>query len=198
MSEFEKNAPSDPIQRFQEWYKAASKIDKIDVDAIALATCSEDAIPSCRILYFRRLIGTSFCFFTNYLSHKGQDLGLNQWASAVFLWHMMGRQVRVEGKVRKLTAEESDEYFYQRALESQLSAATSKQSEGLSSYQKFLDEIEEKRAESQGKVKRPAHWGGYAIEPKKIEFWQMGDHRRHLRELYVRDGSKWQTSLLYP
>ncbi len=185
-----------PIDRFQAWYTLAKKSNLVDVDAMALATCSEDAIPSCRILYFRRLIDSSFCFFTNYLSHKGEDLGLNPWACGVFLWHMVGRQVRVEGPVRKLNPEESDDYFYKRAVESQLSAATSKQSRELESTQKFLDEIEAKRLE--GKITRPAHWGGYAIDAKKIEFWEQGEHRRHLRELFTRDGNSWNKTLLYP
>lgn len=192
------NPTENPIDRFQAWYAEAQLSDKVDADAIALATSSEDAIPSCRILYFRRLIGSSFCFFTNYLSHKGEDLGLNPWASGVFLWHMLGRQVRVEGPVRKLSPEESDEYFRKRALESQLSAATSKQSRELESYQKFLNEIEEKRRESGASVERPAHWGGYGIDPQKIEFWQQGEHRRHIRELYTRAGNSWNKTLLYP
>jgi pyridoxamine 5'-phosphate oxidase len=187
-----------PIERFQEWYKIAQKSDKIDVDAMALATCSEDAMPSCRILYFRRLLGSSFCFFTNYLSHKGEDLGLNQRAEGVFLWHMIGRQVRIEGPVRKLDPKDSDDYFYNRGVESQLSAATSKQSRELESYQKFLDEVEATRKDCGGKVTRPGHWGGYAIDPKKIEFWTQGEHRRHLRELYTRDGDSWRMTLLYP
>lgn len=188
----------DPLALFQTWYREAAKSDKVDVDAMALATCSEDAIPSCRILYYRRLIGTSFCFFTNYLSHKGQDLGLNPWASAVFLWHMVGRQVRVEGPVRKLTAAESDEYFSQRSIESQLSAAASKQSQELSSYQKFLAEVEESRKKFGDKIERPAHWGGYGIDAQKIEFWQAGEHRRHQREIFIRTGDDWKSSHLYP
>ncbi|MEZ4814657.1 MAG: pyridoxamine 5'-phosphate oxidase family protein [Bdellovibrionota bacterium] len=94
------NPSDDPIERFQEWYLEAQNSEMVDADAMALATCSEDAIPSCRILYFRRLMGSSFCFFTNYLSHKGEDLGLNPWASGVFLWHMLGRQVRVEARLK--------------------------------------------------------------------------------------------------
>jgi pyridoxamine 5'-phosphate oxidase len=187
---------SDPIARFQEWYKEAKASDKVDADAMALATCSEDAIPSCRILYFRRLAGTSFCFFTNYLSHKGQDLGLNPWACAVFLWHMIGKQVRIEGKVRKLSAAESDEYFYKRPPESQLSSAVSKQSQPLKDFQIYLDEIETTR--KAGKLERPPHWGGYAIDVQKIEFWQAGEHRRHHRDLYVRKDASWEKSLLYP
>jgi len=188
----------DPIVRFQEWYLEAQRSDKVDPDAMALATCSEDAVPSCRILYFRKLIGTSFCFFTNYLSHKGQDLGLNQWASGVFLWHMIGKQLRVEGRVHKLTPEESDAYFNKRPHESKLSAITSKQSQELESYQKFLDEIEKNKRSLGENLERPKHWGGYGIEAKKIEFWQKGEHRRHLRELYIRDDDQWKMTLLYP
>lgn len=187
-----------PVERFKTWYELAKASEKVDEDAVALATCSEDAMPSCRILYFRQLIGTSFCFFTNYLSHKGEDLGLNPRAEMVFLWHMLGKQVRVEGPVRKLNPEESDAYFYQRALESQLSAATSQQSRKLDNYEKLLKEIEAKRQECGGKPSRPPHWGGYAIDPQKIEFWTQGDHRRHLRELFTRNGDSWDLQLLYP
>lgn len=192
------NPSDDPIERFQEWYLEAQNSEMVDADAMALATCSEDAIPSCRILYFRRLMGSSFCFFTNYLSHKGEDLGLNPWASGLFLWHMLGRQVRVEGPVKKLSPEDSDAYFNQRAFESQLSAATSRQSRELESYSKFLSEIEENRMKFGTKISRPAHWGGYAIEAKKIEFWQQGEHRRHKRELYTQSANVWQKTLLYP
>lgn len=187
-----------PIERFKAWYEEVKTSPEVDVDAMALATCSEDAMPSCRILYFRRLIGSSFCFFTNYLSHKGEDLGLNQRAEGVFLWHMVGRQVRVEGPVRKLDPKDSDDYFYKREIESQLSAIASKQSRELESYQKFLDEVEAKRKECGGKPQRPSSWGGYAIDAKKIEFWTEGEHRRHLREVFVRDGESWKMTLLYP
>ncbi len=194
----------DPIQRFQEWYGEAKKAKEVDVDAIALATASLDGVPSCRVVYYRCLVGTSFCFFTNYSSHKGHDLEQNARASAVFLWHMIGLQVRVEGPVTRLIPTDSDAYFEQRALESQLSAATSKQSQNLTSYQRFLDEIEAKRSSEakdiheNGKIKRPDNWGGYGIEAQKIEFWQSKEHRRHLREVYVRDGAQWKSELLYP
>lgn len=97
-----------------------------------------------------------------------------------------------------LNPEESDAYFYKRAIESQLSAATSKQSQKLSSYQKFLDEIEENRKKFGNKITRPAHWGGYGLIPERIEFWEEQQHRRHKRECYTKEKGIWVKKLLYP
>ena len=189
---------STPIDRFQEWYKEAKASDKVDEDAIALATSSPNGQPSLRILYFRQLIDEKFCFFTNYPGRKGQDLSQNPRAAIVFLWNMIGKQVNIEGECSPLSPEESDDYFYKRAIESQLSAATSKQSQKLSSYQKYLNEIEENRKIFRNKVPRPAHWGGYGLTPHRIEFWEQGEHRRHKRECYKKEKGLWIKELLYP
>ena len=189
---------STPIERFESWYKEAQASDKVDADAVALATSTPNGHPSLRILYFRQLIGEKFCFFTNYQGRKGQNLSQNPRAAIVFLWNMIGKQVNVEGECFPLSPEESDAYFYKRAFESQLSAATSKQSQKLSSYQKFLDEIEENRKKFGNKITRPAHWGGYGLIPERIEFWEEQQHRRHKRECYKKEKGIWVKELLYP
>jgi len=189
---------NDPIGLWLTWYREAQDSLQVDADAMALSTCTQTAYPSVRILYFRRLIEGKFCFFTNYTSHKGKDLADNPRAAAVFLWHPLGRQVNLEGNIEKLNARDSDDYFYKRSFESQLSAATSKQSQKLGAYQDFLDEIEANRKKFGDKVSRPGHWGGYALDPQSIEFWQQGEHRRHQREVYLKTSQGWDKELLYP
>ena len=191
-------SPAVPINKFEEWYQRARQKLGVDADAMAVATSTSHGAPSIRILYFRGMHEEKFYFYTNYQSRKGKNLEENPQAAVVFLWHTMGLQVNLEGPVTKITPAESDLYFYHRSLESQLSAAASKQSRPLESYGSYLAEIESLRASTAGKPVRPSHWGGYALEARRIEFWTMREHRRHEREAFLRAKDQWTREWLYP
>jgi pyridoxamine 5'-phosphate oxidase len=186
------------IEQFEDWYSQAKACKSTDEDAIALSTSPNDLQPNVRIVYFRKRIGLSFCFFSNYLSAKGQEMSANPQAAIVFLWHMMDKQLRIRGTIKPLNDLESEAYFNQRSYESRLSAATSKQSQRLPTFEKFLEEVEEMRKKHPTQVPRPPHWGGYALEAKEIEFWQAGEHRRHKRERFILKNNLWIKDLLYP
>lgn len=141
-----------------------------------------------------------FVFFTNYESRKGRELAENPRAALVMYWPALDRQVRVTGRVRKVTAAESDAYFYSRPVGSRYSAAVSKQSAVIESRDTLERDLRElKKQYGEDGPPRPEHWGGYRVQPDEIEFWQQGEHRLHDRLLYLRhrDGS-WKMDRLSP
>lgn len=169
--------------------------------AMTLATL-RDGRPHARIVLFKGADARGFRFFTNYDSAKGGDLAANAWAALCFHWKTLhaGVQVRVEGRVEKLSAPESDAYFATRARGSQLGAWASLQSRPLSDRAEFEARYAEAERRYAGRdVPRPPHWGGYVVEPDRIEFWYGADFRLHERQLYVRDAAgQWSRGMLYP
>ena len=196
----EKDAHTDPITQFTIWFDEALKSQLLDANAMTLATASAKGEPSARTVLLKGADQHGFVFYTNYNSAKGRDLAANPRASLLFFWSELERQVRINGAIAKTTADESDQYFQSRPVESQIGASISNQSQPIadrSILEKKYEELAAKYVDA--KVPRPASWGGYRLTPDAIEFWQGRKSRLHDRLLYTRqaDGS-WSRSRLAP
>lgn len=195
----EQSIHSDPIVQFRRWYESASANVPLH-SAMALATVSDEGVPSMRMVLLKGVDEEGFVFYTNYVSRKGRELARNPRAALLFHWQVMERQVRIEGMVERVSDAESDAYFRTRPRESQISAIASPQSEYIASredLERMHGEIEKKFGK--GEIPRPAHWGGYRLKPIRIEFWQGREARLHDRIVYERQsGGKWIMSRLAP
>ncbi len=161
-------------------------------EAMALATSTRDGRPSVRMVLHRGFVRGGFAFYTNYNSRKAAELLENPRAAAVFHWPLIERQVRIEGRVQKLTRAESDRYFQSRPRESRLSAWASPQSEKISGRSFLEDEFARVQARfGTGKIPCPPFWGGFRIVANCIEFWQGQPHRLHDRVVYMQKGKSW-------
>ncbi len=189
------------IEKFSEWYTEAENCKQInDVTEVCLATADKNGKPSARMVLLKSFDDNGFCFFTNYTGRKSNDIIANPYAALCFYWNPLGKQIRIEGKVEKVSAQESDDYFNSRATDSKLGAWASKQSTELKSRTEFIEEIEKFRKKFEGKeIPRPEHWGGWRLVPTAVEFWEAEQYRYHKRELYEKlpDGS-WTNRLLFP
>jgi len=195
----EADVDPNPIKQFQRWFDQAIAAQLPEPNAMTLATATRSGIPSARIVLLKSLDERGFVFYTNYESHKGQDLAENPQAALVFLWTVLERQVRLEGQVEKIAAAETDAYFQSRPLESRLGAWTSDQSRVISDR----DVLEQRFAELKAtyadeKVPRPPHWGGYRVMPHQIEFWQGRTSRLHDRLRYRLEQGNWLVERLAP
>ena len=188
----------DPVRQFNDWLKEAREAGLPLPEAMALATADDSGRPSARMVLLKGADENGFTFFTGYDSRKGRELDANPRAAVVVYWHPFGRQVRVEGPVRRLPPEESDAYFQSRPPRSLAAAAASPQSEVVPSREVLEAELERLLAEHGEEVPRPERWGGYALEPEVIEFWQHGDDRLHDRLRYRREGGSWRLERLAP
>jgi pyridoxamine 5'-phosphate oxidase len=192
---------SNPIQQFKVWFDEAIKSDVLEPNAMILATASDTGFPNARVLLLKGVEEQGFIFFTNYESEKGKELAANPAAAMVFNWLDLERQVRIRGKVVKISEEESTNYFQSRPKDSQIGAWASPQSrviksrEVLEQNQDFLRE-EYKKAFV---LPRPDNWGGYCLIPSEIEFWQGRSSRLHDRILYTKfNESEWKIERLAP
>ncbi len=196
----ENELPSDPCVLLIAWLDDAVSSGMQDPTAFALSTVDEWGYPHSRIVLLRDTRQGELVFFTNYESEKGQDLARNAKAGATFFWPSLERQIRVRGSVTRVSQEESDRYFASRPRESQLGAWSSDQSRSIASRES-LDRAFAARLQEypEGHVPRPPHWGGYAILPVEVEFWQGRASRMHDRIRYRRaaDGS-WEHGRLQP
>ncbi len=190
----------EPFQQFTSWWDEAIKSEIDEVNAMTLATSTKDGIPSARIVLLKGYDERGFIFFTNYESDKGKELSANPHAALVFFWKELERQVRIEGLVERVSAEESDAYYQSRPAGSRIGAWASPQSEVISDRQ-----IIEKNVLAYGKkfgtgvIPRPEHWGGYIVKPIAIEFWQGRSSRLHDRILYtISDNGNWKKERLAP
>jgi pyridoxamine 5'-phosphate oxidase len=196
----EQDAPENPFALFAQWYLAAESAELTEPSAMTLATADAAGKPSARMVLMRGFDERGFVFYTNYNSRKAADLRSNARAALVFYWGPLMRQIRVEGTVEVIAAEESDAYFRSRPFGHQLGALASPQSQVIVDRE-FLEAqlaaLTEQFAEGE-RVPRPAHWGGYRVVAEVIEFWQGRPNRLHDRLRYRRDGSAWIIERLAP
>lgn len=195
----EANAPDDPLALFERWFAEAREADLVDASAMTLATADAEGRPSARIVLLKGYGADGFRFYTNYESRKGRELESNPFAALAFWWDRLERQVRVRGPVRRLPATVSAEYFGTRPRGSQIGAHASPQSrpiEGRARLEDTVAELTERFGD--GPVPRPAHWGGYAVVPEEIEFWQGRENRLHDRLRYTRADGGWRRERLAP
>lgn len=193
--------PADPITLFTKWFDAAVARGIDLANAMALATVGADGRPSLRMVLLKDIdpLGRLW-FFTNYDSQKGRELTDNPSAALLFYWEPMHRQIRVEGRVERLGAAESDAYFATRPREASLSAMASRQSEMLAGGRaQLVSERESLEWTWLGReLERPEGWGGFALTPDRYEFWQGRPDRLHDRLNYRRVGDHWEQAWLYP
>lgn len=189
----------DPFELLLRWRDEALARGLTEPDAMTLATATPDGRPSARVVLFRGLSGGGLRFFTNYESRKGRELEANPHAALLFHWAELGRQVRVEGTVERLSPEESDEYFHARPRGNQLGAWASPQSRLIASREELLARQAEAAARfGHGEIPRPPYWGGFRVVPHAWEFWTAGADRLHDRVLYVRREGGWEVSRVAP
>jgi len=195
----ERDADPDPFAMFRRWMEAAVAENLPEPNAMVVATASLDGKPSARFVLLRGLDARGFVFFTNYDSRKGKELAENPFAALVFFWQPLHRSIRVEGRVERVSAQESDEYFAQRPRGSQLSSAASPQSAVIANREVLEARVQELDKQFPGKVLRPPHWGGYRVVPDVFEFWQGGANRLHDRLRYTRArDDRWTMERLAP
>jgi len=182
----ESRAAADPLVLFRRWYREADRKGALQPDAIALATADASGAPSVRMVLFKGMEGGRFLFYSNYESRKGRDLAANNRAALVFYWSLTRHQVRVSGRVSRLSRAVSTAYFHSRPRGAQLSALASRQSRVVSSravLEKAVAELDRRYSQT---VPLPPDWGGYALRPDWIEFWENRADRLHDRLRYVR------------
>ncbi|MCS7204741.1 MAG: pyridoxamine 5'-phosphate oxidase [Leptospiraceae bacterium] len=197
----EEEMDEDPIEFFKIWLQEAIKTEK-EPNAMTLATVGVDHYPDARIMLLKEVNSEGFVFFTNYESKKGKDLENQPYATLVFFWSELFRQVRIFGKVETTSEKEAIEYFQSRPYESQVAALISKQSQIMKNRDEAEQTFQRALIEFQGKtVPKPEKWGGYILKPLKIEFWQGRPARFHDRVIYERTSLKegeWKRYRLYP
>jgi pyridoxamine 5'-phosphate oxidase len=189
----------DPFVQFGRWMDEAIDAELPEPTAMCLSTADAEGRPSSRMVLLKGFNTEGFVFFTNYNSHKGRELAENPHAALNFFWPELERQVRISGRVSKVSTEESDEYFKTRPFTSRVGAWASDQSEILESKLALATRAAKLLVKyASGNVPRPPHWGGYRISPDQIEFWQGRPSRLHDRILYELVDGEWKISRLSP
>ncbi len=190
-------APS-PLAQFDKWFKEALNAELPEPNAMTLATCDAQARPSARIVLIKGYDERGFVYFTNYESHKAQDLAANNRAALLFFWPELERQIRIQGRVEKISAADSDDYYRSRPLASRIGAWASPQSQVIPSRTTLEARVAAFEAEYGENPPRPSHWGGYRVVPQVMEFWQGRRSRLHDRIQYRLNNAVWKIERLAP
>ncbi len=190
----------DPVEQFDRWFRHAREASGRRLpEACCLSTVDDDGYPEGRVVLLKAHDARGFVFYTNLHSRKGRSLAARPRAALTFWWESLGRQVRVQGDVEPVSAEEADTYFASREPGSRVGAWASLQSEVLESRAALEARVREVEARhAGGEVPRPPHWSGLRVVPRRVEFWQEGEHRLHDRFLYRREDGRWVVERLYP
>ena len=187
-----------PFTQFDAWFAEALKAELPEPNAMTLATCDASGRPSARVVLIKGYDERGMVFFTNYQSHKGQDLAANNRAALLFFWPELERQIRIEGRVETVSAADSDEYYQSRPPLSRIGAWASPQSQVLPSRTDLEARFAAFAAEHGDNPPRPAHWGGYRVVPSFFEFWQGRRSRLHDRICYRLSDKEWKLERLAP
>jgi pyridoxamine 5'-phosphate oxidase len=194
----EKDAAADPFKQFDRWFHDARQSELPLPNAMTLATATAAGRPSARVVLLKDVDARGFVFYTNYASRKARELAANPYASLVFAWVELERQVRIEGAIEKVSAEESDAYFASRPLGSRLGAWASPQSMVLPDRLTLATKVAAIVLRYGKHPPRPPHWGGYRVLAEAIEFWQGRRNRLHDRLLYTKQTGGWKIERLAP
>lgn len=195
----ESEASLNPFEQFRHWFEQAVSAEILEPNAMTLATINPEGKPSARIVLLKKMDDRGFTFFTNYDSNKGKNLEANPWASIVFWWGELERQVRIEGQVEKVTKEESDVYFSCRPIGSQYGAWASSQSQVIPNRNILETNLQDVMTKYEAdNIPRPSHWGGYRVVPHLMEFWQGRENRLHDRLCYKLEDNQWTRQRLAP
>jgi pyridoxamine 5'-phosphate oxidase len=194
----EAHAAADPIEQFSRWWAEARRSEIAEVNAMTLATASAAGRPSARTVLLKDFDSRGFVFYTNYDSRKGRELAANPQAALLFFWKELERQVRIDGRIEQVSAEDSDAYYASRPLASRIGAWASPQSEPIAGKAWLVARAAEMGLRHGLSPARPPHWGGYRVCPEAIEFWQGRPSRLHDRLLYTRGDGGWLRSRLAP
>lgn len=190
---------ADPVKMFADWFEVAKVERPDDASSMTLATANASGCPSARIVLLKHFGDEGFAWYTDYQSQKGQDLAENPQAELLFYWYGLERQIRIQGKVEKLTREQADQYFHERPRGSQLSAAVSEQSQPVDSRTTLEQKIADLDAQYVNAViPCPERWGGYRLIPNHFEFWQGRESRLHDRFVFDLVEGSWKIQRLQP
>ena len=200
MSDIDISSQSDPFSLFGAWFEEARRVETGEANAMVLSTASVEGRVSSRVVLLKDWSRGGFVFFTNYGSRKARSIAENPFASLLFHWRVLGRQVRIEGSVVRASDEVSDAYFATRPVGARLGAWASRQSEVLGSRKALEERIaEEAKRWGGGKISRPAFWGGFVLHAERFEFWRDGgDSRLHDRFVFEAKKEKFAHCRLYP
>ncbi len=194
----EKEVLKNPIEQANKWLEEALHHKISEPTAMNLATVSSNGRPSSRIVLLKEIAPDGFVFFSNYDSKKGRELAANPYAALTLFWKELERQIRIEGKIQKITATESDAYYYSRPLGSRIGAIVSPQSQIISDRTELEEKAKSLEKKAEQEIKRPENWGGYKLVPDYIEFWQGRSNRLHDRLAFALDNDNWILNRLAP
>lgn len=196
----ESDMEKSPFKQFEKWIEQALDAELTEATAMTLATASSDGVPTARIVLLKEYDENGFVFYTNYDSRKGEQIEQNPQVCLLFYWVALERQVVIEGDISKIDRKTSEKYFHSRPVDSQLGALASKQSKPVESREQLENEFFElKKKYANDTVPTPEYWGGYRVNPHRIEFWQGRRSRMHDRiEYRKKQSGKWKIQRLYP
>jgi len=195
----ENDADRNPFVQFDRWFRAALEAQLPESNAMTLATATPDGRPSARMVLLKGYDTRGFVFYTNYESRKGGELAANPRAALILFWPQLHQQIRIEGRVERVTEAESDAYFSSRSRGSQIAARASRQSQVLAGRAELDRRVEQLAAAyPEGDVPRPLYWGGFRVRPEVFEFWQGRPSRLHDRLVYRPSGDGWRIDRLSP